>query len=196
LQRIFVTENPNPAGEREKLIKPEGPSGFYYSTHETTQTQVAAYLAGTSFSDMLIADQNGNVIYSYKKGPAFGENLTGGNLAETGLGRVYQKSAEAAANSVDDVVGVNFSGLSVGADANAPDIYFAVPLVKLGGFKGSLMFQVKAEVFVNLLSKGIVAGSSQQAAILSGEGTGIALDGSGSSPISVPTSQPRVTVLP
>ncbi len=179
LQRIFVTENPHPAGEREKLIKPEGPSGFYYSTHETTQTQVAAYLAGTSFSDMLIADQNGNVIYSYRKGPAFGENITGGNLAETGLGRVYQKSAEAAANSVDDVVGVNFSGLSVGADANATDIYFAVPLVKLGGFKGSLMFQVKAEVFVNLLSKGIVAGSSQQAAILSGEGIGIALDASG-----------------
>ena len=179
LQRIFVTENPHPAGEREKLIKPEGPSGFYYSTHETTQAQVAAYLAGTSFSDMLIADQNGNVIYSFEKGPAFGENLKEGSFAATGLGRVYQQSAEAAGKAVDDVVGVNFSGLSVGADAGAPDIYFAVPLVKLGGFKGSLMFQVKAEVFVNLLSKGIIAGSSQTAAILSGNGAGIALDASG-----------------
>jgi methyl-accepting chemotaxis protein len=179
LQRIFVTENPNPAGEREKLIKPEGPSGFYYSTHETTQTQVAGYLAGTNFSDMLIADQNGNVIYSFKKGPAFGENLKEGSFAATGLGRVYQQSADAAAEAVDDVVGVNFSGLSVGADASAPDIYFAVPLVKLGGFKGSLMFQVKAEVFSNLLSKGIVAGSSQQSAILSGDGSGIALDAAG-----------------
>jgi methyl-accepting chemotaxis protein len=179
LQRIFVTENPYPAGEREKLIKPEGPSGFYYSTHETTQAQVATYLDGTSFSDMLIADQNGNVIYSFKKGSAFGENLKEGGFASTGLGRVYLQSADAAAKAVDDVVGVNFSGLSVGADAAAPDIYFAVPLVKLGGYKGSLMFQVKAEVFVNLLSKGIVAGSSQQAAILSGDGSGIALDASG-----------------
>ncbi|MFN3509155.1 MAG: methyl-accepting chemotaxis protein [Allorhizobium sp.] len=179
LQRIFVTENSFPADEREKLIKPEGPSGFYYSTHETTQGQVAAYLEGTSFRDMLIADQNGNVVYSFKKGPAFGENLKEGSFASTGLARVYQKSADEAAKAVDDVVGVSFSGLSVGADANAPDIYFAVPMVKLGGFKGSLIFQVKAEVFVNLLSKGIIAGSSQQAAILSGDGSGIALDASG-----------------
>ena len=107
LQRVFVTENPHPAGEREKLIKPEGPSGFYYSTHETTQAQVAAYLAGTSFSDMLIADQNGNVVYSFEKGPAFGENLKEGSFAATGLGRVYQQSAEAAAKAVDDVVGQN-----------------------------------------------------------------------------------------
>ena len=179
LQRIFVTENSFPVDEREKLIKPEGPSGFYYSTHETTQGQVAAYLEGTSFRDMLIADQNGNVVYSFKKGPAFGENLKEGSFASTGLARVYQKSADEAAKAVDDVVGVSFSGLSVGADANAPDIYFAVPMVKLGGFKGSLIFQVKAEVFVNLLSKGIIAGSSQQAAILSGDGSGIALDASG-----------------
>lgn len=179
LQRIFVKENPYQAGEREKLIKPEGPSGFYYSTHETTQTQVAAYLDGTSFSDMLIADQNGNVVYSYKKGPAFAENLKDGSFAATGLGKVYQQSVDAAAKAVDDVVGVNFSGLSVGADAAYPDIYFAVPLVKLGSFKGSLMFQVKADVFVDLLSKGMVPGSSQTAAIVSAEGAGIALDASG-----------------
>lgn len=179
LQRIFVKENPFQAGEREKLIKPEGPSGFYYSTHETTQTQVAAYLDGTSFSDMLIADQNGNVVYSYKKGPAFAENLKDGSFAATGLGKVYQQSVDAAAKAVDDVVGVNFSGLSVGADAAYPDIYFAVPLVKLGSFKGSLMFQVKADVFVDLLSKGMVPGSSQTAAIVSAEGAGIALDAAG-----------------
>ncbi len=179
LQQIFVKENPFQAGEREKLIKPEGPSGFYYSTHETTQTQVAAYLDGTSFSDMLIADQNGNVVYSYKKGPAFAENLKDGSFAATGLGKVYQQSVDAAAKAVDDVVGVNFSGLSVGADAAYPDIYFAVPLVKLGSFKGSLMFQVKADVFVDLLSKGMVPGSSQTAAIVSAEGAGIALDAAG-----------------
>lgn len=179
LQRVFVAENPHPAGEREKLIKPEGPSGFYYSTHETTQTQMAAYLAGTDFLDMLIADQNGNVIYSFRKGAAFAENLKQGNWAATGLGRVYQQSAEAAAKAVDDVVGVNFSGLAVGRDAGAPDIYFAVPFVKLGGYKGSLMFQVQPQVFTGLLSKGIIPGSSQKASILSSGGAGITLDEAG-----------------
>src|SRR4051812_15692929 len=37
LQKVFVTGNPNPADQREKLLKPAGPSGFYYSSHETVQ---------------------------------------------------------------------------------------------------------------------------------------------------------------
>ena len=179
LQRVFVTENPNPAAEREKLLKPEGPSGFYYSTHETTQAQVGGYLAQTSFDDMLIADQNGNIVYSYQKGPAFAENATKGALAEAGAGKAYARSVEAAAKAVDDVAAVSFSGLSVGADAASPDIYFAVPIVKLGAYKGSILFAVKSDALVNLLSKGIAAGSSQQASILSSDGTGIGLSPSG-----------------
>ncbi|UJW74548.1 methyl-accepting chemotaxis protein [Rhizobium sp. SL42] len=179
LQRVFVTENPNPPTEREKLLKPEGPSGFYYSTHETTQAQVGGYLAQTSFDDMLIADQNGNIVYSYQKGPAFAENATKGALAEAGLGKAYARSVEAAAKAVDDVAAVSFSGLSIGADAASPDIYFAVPIVKLGAYKGSILFAVKADALVNLLTKGIAAGSSQQASILSSDGTGIGLSSSG-----------------
>lgn len=30
LQQYFVATNPNPADEREKLAKPEGPNGYYY----------------------------------------------------------------------------------------------------------------------------------------------------------------------
>ncbi len=75
LQRVFVTENP--FGEKEKLIKPESPSGFYYSTHEKTQTDIGGYLQGTPFSDVLFIDPAGTVYYSYLKGSAFGETVTG-----------------------------------------------------------------------------------------------------------------------
>ncbi|MGO7845319.1 methyl-accepting chemotaxis protein, partial [Rhizobium johnstonii] len=37
LKKVFIAGNPNPADQREKLIKPEGPSGFYYSSHEKKQ---------------------------------------------------------------------------------------------------------------------------------------------------------------
>ncbi|QLF71164.1 methyl-accepting chemotaxis protein [Peteryoungia desertarenae] len=180
LQRVFVSENPFPAGEREKLVKPEGPSGFYYSTHETTQVQVGDYLRNTAFSDMLILDQSGNVLYSYRKGPSFAENVTTGPLAASGLGKVFALSVEAAEAAVDDVAAITFSGLSVGANAATPEVYFAVPVVKFESFKGVFVFQVDANALSRILSKGIVPGSTEQTAILSADGTGIALGGDGS----------------
>lgn len=179
LRDVFVSNNPFPAAEREKLLKPEGPSGFYYSTHEKTQTDVAGFLADTQFRDLLIADADGNVIYSYKKDATFAENLTEASWASTGLGRAFADSVAVAAKATDDVVSASFSGLRVGSDPSAPDIYFAVPVVKLGSFKGVILFQLRDSAISSMLAKGIIPGSSQQSAFLSDDGKGVALTPSG-----------------
>ncbi|MCM2398577.1 methyl-accepting chemotaxis protein [Rhizobium sp. S95] len=175
LQTVFVKNNPYPAGEREKLLKPEGPSGFYYSNHEATQNLVASYLRDTQFRDLLMVDQAGNVIYSYRKGPFFAENATGSELAGSGLGQAFARSADAAAKAVEDVAPTAFSGLKTGSDAQSPDIYFSVPVVKFGAFKGSILFQLKDTAITSLLSKGIAADSVERAAVLSEDGAGISL---------------------
>ncbi|MHB0951717.1 MAG: methyl-accepting chemotaxis protein [Allorhizobium sp.] len=179
LQDIFVAKNPNPADEREKLLKPEGPSGFYYSAHEKTQSEVAGYLKDTQFRDLLIADQSGNIIYSYKKDRTFAENVTAGPFADSGIGRAVASSAEAAAGAVDDAAPTRFSGLTIGPDPASPEIYFAVPVVKFGAFKGTILFQLKQGAVSGILSKGIDGNSSEQSAILSENGTGISLGADG-----------------
>ncbi|MFA7415200.1 MAG: methyl-accepting chemotaxis protein [Rhizobium sp.] len=179
LQDVFVAKNPNPADEREKLLKPEGPSGFYYSAHEKTQSEVAGYLRDTQFRDLLIADQSGNIVYSYKKDRTFAENVTTGPLVDSGIGRAFSSSAEAAAGAVDDAAPTRFSGLTIGPDPASPEIYFAVPVVKFGAFKGTILFQLKQGAVSGILSKGIDGNSSEQSAILSENGTGISLGADG-----------------
>ncbi len=179
LQTVFIKNNPYPAGEREKLLKPEGPSGFYYSNHEATQNLVAGYLKGTQFRDLLMVDPAGNVIYSYRKGQVFAENVTGGNLAGSGLGRAFARSVEVAAKAVEDAAPTTFSGLKTGSDAQSPDIYFSVPVVKFGALKGSILFQLQDTAITSLLSKGIAADSVERAAVLSEDGTGISLGADG-----------------
>ncbi|MFN7012174.1 MAG: methyl-accepting chemotaxis protein [Allorhizobium sp.] len=174
LREIFVTKNPHPA-EPEKLLKPEGPSGFYYSSHETVQGQVAGVLDGTQFRDLLIADQAGNIVYSYRKGESFAENVAAGPLAATGLGRAFARSLEEAAKATEDFAPTRFSGLKVGAKPQSPDIYFAVPVVKFGAFKGAILFQLKDSAIISILSKGIDPASGEQVAVLSEDGTGIGL---------------------
>jgi methyl-accepting chemotaxis protein len=173
LKKVFITNNPNPVDQREKLMKPEGPSGFYYSNHEKTQGEVARDLENTAFSDLLIADMDGSVLYSYKKDDNFAENLKADAWKATGAGLAYAKAVENTAKATDDSAPTGFSGLRV--DAGKSGIFYAVPIVKLGLAKGIILFKVRDDIVTGILSKGIVSGSTAQAAIISSDGSAVGL---------------------
>ena len=180
LQQQFVTGNPNPAEEREKLIKPEGPSGYYYSAHEELQPTLGKVLEATPFKDMLMLDAKGNVIYSYKKAETFAENATEAKFAETGLGKVFAETAANVAKAETDEVPGAFSGLAMNKDTGKSDIYAAVPLVNLGQLRGIFVFQVRDTVVGKILSMGIPEGSSERTNIITADGTVIGIDDKGS----------------
>ncbi|TCA67891.1 methyl-accepting chemotaxis protein [Rhizobium leguminosarum] len=175
LKKVFIAGNPNPADQREKLIKPEGPSGFYYSSHEKTQGEVARDLEDTAFSDLLIVDLEGTVLYSYKKEDDFAENLKSDAWKGTGAGIAFAKAIENTAKAAP----TGFSGLRVDAGSGKSAIFYAVPIVKLGAAKGVILFKVRDEIVTGILAKGIVQGSTARAAIVSGDGSAVGLDGSG-----------------
>jgi len=177
LKKVFITNNPNPADQREKLMKPEGPSGFYYSNHEKTQGEVARDLENTAFSDLLIADMDGSVLYSYRKDDNFAENLKSDAWKATGAGLAYAKAVENTAKATDDSAPTAFSGLRV--DNGKSAIFYAVPIVKLGQAKGIILFKVRDDIVSSILSKGIVSGSTAQAAIISSDGSAIGLNAEG-----------------
>ncbi len=99
-----------------------GSSGFYYSSHETTQGEVARDLADTAFSDLLIIDLDGTVLYSppppppppppYKKNDDFAENLKTDAWKSTGAGLAFAKAIENTAKATDDSAPTGFSGLA------------------------------------------------------------------------------------
>ncbi|KQV66381.1 methyl-accepting chemotaxis protein [Rhizobium sp. Root1220] len=179
LKKVFITNNPNAADQREKLLKPEAPSGFYYSNHETTQGEVARDLENTAFSDLLIADLDGNVLYSYKKNAEFAENLKSDAWKSAGAGIAFAKAIENTTKATDDFAPTGFSGLRVDAASGKSAIFYAVPIVKLGAPKGIILFKVRDDIITSILAKGIVSGSTAQAAIVSDDGSAVAVDESG-----------------
>ena len=177
LTGVFVSGNPNPADQREKLIKPEGPSGFYYSSHEKTQTEVAGFLKDSAFSDLLIADLDGNVIYSYKKTDAFAQNVAAGAWAERGIGIAFRTGKDNTAQATEDSAPSSFSGLRV--EDGTPAIFFAVPVIKMGAPKGIVLFQVRDDIIAGILAKGLTSESSEQAQVISADGRVVGLDAAG-----------------
>lgn len=80
---------------------------------------------------------------------------------------------------MNDVAQTSFSGLRIDAATKEAGIYFGIPVVKFGAFKGIVLFRVKQEVFSQILAKGISAGSSEQSAIVSADGKVLGVDGNG-----------------
>ncbi|MBB4063157.1 methyl-accepting chemotaxis protein [Gellertiella hungarica] len=177
LVKTFVTDNPYPEGEREKLVKPEGASIYYYTAHEKTQNDVAAILDGTDFLDLMIADGNGNVIYSYKKGPSFAQDLKGAVWAESPLGKTFARAMENAAAATDEGAKPAFSGIAIDPSTQHSAIYYAVPIVKLGSVKGVIILEVREETLVSTLTKGLRQGSSEAAFIINDAGQAIGVAG-------------------
>jgi methyl-accepting chemotaxis protein len=168
---IFVTRNPNPADKRELLVKPEGPSGFYFSSHEKTQTEVKTYLAKGPFADLLMLDNQGNVIYSYKKTEVFGQNVGSGALAASGLGVVYDLANKAVAASKDgETAETVFSGLMVSPGAAQSEIYFAVPLLKLGSPRGIIVFKLADAAIADVMTMALPENGEEQVNILTSDG--------------------------
>ncbi len=173
---VFITKNAN--ADRAALVKPEGPSGFYYSTHEKAQPEVAGYLKGSAFSDLMIADMDGNIIYSYRKSDAFARNVASGELASTALGNAFRRAADNAAKASDDQAQAGFSGLKADAAGKEPGIFFGIPVIKMGAPKGVILFQVRNDLIAAILAKGIDPQSSERSAIVSA-GSAIGLDADG-----------------
>ncbi|MGO8617589.1 methyl-accepting chemotaxis protein, partial [Rhizobium ruizarguesonis] len=90
-------------------------SGFYYSSHEKTQGEVARDLEDTAFIDLLIVDLEGTVLYSYKKEDDFAENLKSDAWKATGVGIAFAKAIDNTAKATDDAAPTGFSGLRVDA---------------------------------------------------------------------------------
>ena len=176
LIKAFVTDNPNPEGSREKLIKPEGPSGFYFSAHEKVQTDVAALLSKSDFTDLMVVDVDGNVVYSYRKTAPFAENIARGEFAAGSAGRTFAAAMKNAAAATDDVAAVAFSGIAV--EGGAAAIYYGVPIVKLGAIKGIVMLKLDDTALIATLGKGIARDGSGDVFVLAdGKAIGIGGDG-------------------
>lgn len=178
LREVFVEKNPYPLEEREKFLKPSEETGFYYSSHESAQGEIARIIESTGFSDLFIVTTDGNVIYSFKKDANFGENLNDAGWSQTGAGVAYNKAIKKIGEASDTSAPTAFSGFHVEADG-ASAVFYAVPVVKLGQVKGLVLFKVREEIVTSILSRGIVPGSSSHAAIISNGSTAIGLNAEG-----------------
>ena len=89
-QALFISENPNKPGEREKLV--DSPANDPYTlAHFTYHEWFLNLERRFDFRDLFVISSTGTIVYSVEKQVDFGTNLVDGPYASTNLGTLYRQ---------------------------------------------------------------------------------------------------------
>lgn len=91
LQRLYITENPFPAGEKQKLVQADDGSNWS-ATHARFHADFKAFQQVRDYYDLFLFDLEGNMIYSVFKELDFATNFQTGAYADSGLGEAFTEA--------------------------------------------------------------------------------------------------------
>ena len=138
LQTQYITANPNPLGEKEKLdYAPDGSE--YSAVHRKHHPFFRKFLQERGYYDIFLFDTKGDLVYTVFKELDYATNLNSGKYKDTDLGRAFRA---AMANPDADVPNFfDFKPYSPSADA--PASFISMPVRDAQGtLLGALVFQM------------------------------------------------------
>ncbi|NBN79779.1 HAMP domain-containing protein [Microvirga tunisiensis] len=174
LRKIFVEDNPYGENEREKLIEPQV-SNFYANNHKPIHQSIGNMIGQGLFSDMMLVDVDGNVIYSYKKGEEFARNLSAPELADSALKAAVGPLLAATDRSSAGMPHITTSGFRVNAEGKV-ELLLATPVFSHDRFFGVIGYQVAMERLIPLIVKKSGVGETEHALLVDASGNAAIFD--------------------
>jgi methyl-accepting chemotaxis protein len=146
LQSAYISKNPNPLGEKNKLHKAFG-EDRYHKTHNTFHHHFDEYLASFGYYDIFLVDTQGNLVYSVFKELDYATNLVNGPYADSGLGQAFKKAMQLnkGQTTLED-----FSPYY--PSYNNAASFIATPIAHHGDVKGILIFQMPVDKINDLMT--------------------------------------------
>ena len=97
----FITNNPNPADQRDALDFAKLKTGISYdSAHQKLHGGMRSQMRANGYEDIYLFDSTGMLIYSVMKGDEFATSFVDGPYANSTLGEVYRAAAGGAVDAV------------------------------------------------------------------------------------------------
>ncbi len=148
LQRLYITDNPNPTGSKE-VLDDAGDGSLYSDYHNYYHPWFRELQQRREYYDVFLFDTRGNLIYSVFKELDFATDLKAGEWSDSGLGRVYRGAAKAQNGSTvfDDFA-------PYGPSSDAPASFLATPVFDRSGTRiGVLAYQMPSGVINRIMSE-------------------------------------------
>lgn len=143
LQHRYISDNPYPLGEKDKLVNPKNKdSSSWSSLHQRFHPSFREYLYEFGYYDIFLVDiNNGNIVYSVYKELDFATSLVDGPFANTGIGEAFNLAANANAK---DFVGITDMARYF-PSYDAPAAFISSPIYQGDKKIGVLIFQIPVD---------------------------------------------------
>lgn len=98
LQKLYITDNPNPLGQKENLdYAPDGSQYSYF--HKKHHPWFRSFLRERGYYDIFLFDLDGNLLYTVFKELDYATNLNTGEYKDTDLGNAFRIAANSDAKA-------------------------------------------------------------------------------------------------
>jgi len=147
LQQLYITDNPNPTGEKEKLdAAPDG--SLYSDAHARYHPDYRRFQQLRGYYDVFIFNDRGDLIYSVFKELDYATNMNTGQWKDTDLANAFR----AAMKKTDPSDHSFFDFRPYGPSYDAPASFISAPIVIDGRTQGALVFQMPVDRINGILS--------------------------------------------
>ena len=123
LQKLYITDNPFPTGEKEKLDAADDGS-VYSDVHGGLHPYMRRMLQENEFYDIFLFDMDGNLLYTVFKELDFATNMNTGQWKQTDLANAFRAARDA--SSTDDIFFFDFAPYAPSYDAPAAFVSKAI----------------------------------------------------------------------
>ncbi|WP_299483395.1 methyl-accepting chemotaxis protein [uncultured Roseibium sp.] len=168
LQEAYITENPHPTGEKDKLY--EASTGTAYdAVHAKYHPWFHKLQQDEGYYDVFLFDTQGNLVYSVFKELDYATNFNadGGEWAGSDLGEVYRNAMKITEHS--DVAFEDFA--PYGPSNDAPASFMAHPIVDSNQKTiGVLAFQMPVDKINELMRHELGLGETGELAMIGADG--------------------------
>ncbi len=143
LRRLYVDDNPHPAGDRAALDAAADGSA-YSAAHAQHHPWLREFLKRRGYADVFLFDADGNLVYSVSKLSDFAASADGEDWAGTGLGRAFRAARDAAGEGFQAFADFQPYAAAEGAPAG----FIAAPLLdRSGDLAGVVGFRLSIDKF-------------------------------------------------
>ncbi len=147
LQCLYISENPNPYGEKQALVSADEDS-LYSHHHERFHPLYRNYSNRFGFHDLLLVSPAGDIVYSVAKEFDYATNLLTGPYKDTNLARAFKKAMSS--DSSDSVHIVDFEYYE--PSQNIPASFVVSPIFNGEELIGAAVFQLSIWEINNIVT--------------------------------------------
>ncbi len=149
LQHYYITENPNPVGEKDKLVAAEDGSN-YSKTHREYHEIFRHLIQVYGYYDLFLIDyRTGEIVYSVYKETDYATSLNQGPYSQSGLAQLVEKVRENPERRNVEIVDFQTYRPSYGA----PAAFLGAPIYNGPHIVGVLAVQLPVEEIDKVLNK-------------------------------------------